>query len=273
MKIVSALVAVFLLTPVSTQAAKDPVVARINSRAITKSEFDRIYKSSAGFFSVNKPSRKAVLQDLIKRELGVQEAKKLGLHKDAAVQAQMDTVLYNALLERKLSAEVDKLNVSDSQAKAYYQKNPEIRTSHIFIPVRPGSDQSAIRKAVQRLNEIKSQQLTAGKMRFSEAAQKFSLGPSAAVGGDLDYKTRRDLDPAYYEAALKLSIGQVSGVVRSNYGVHLVKLTGKRDWRDVNQAKFKRFALEEKQQRLFDRYMATLRQKSKVVVNPAALGG
>src|SRR6185437_10833825 len=105
------------------------------------------------------PSKTSVLDGLIKRELGIQEAKKEGLDKDPEVIERMNTVLYHALLDKKLSKQFEEIHVSDSEAKDFYSKNPEIRTSHIFIAVPANASRADDEKALARIKEIEDKYL------------------------------------------------------------------------------------------------------------------
>lgn len=67
---------------------------------------------------------------------------------------------------------------------------------------------------LQKLNEGKS---------FEELAKDFSLCPSAARGGDLGEFPKGRMVPAFEQALLKLSPGDVSGIVRTQFGYHLIK--------------------------------------------------
>ncbi|HTL13032.1 MAG TPA: peptidylprolyl isomerase, partial [Bdellovibrionota bacterium] len=216
------LVATLCLASPLAHAATE--LARVNTKVITLEEFNDKYKENLKFFHFNKPSKESVLEDLIKRELGVQEAKKQGLDKDPEIRERMETVLYHALLEKKLGKEFEKINISDAEAQKFYDKNPEIRTSHIFISVPADADKKKESEARAKIEEILDKRLGGEKMGFPEAAQRFSEGPSAPMGGDIDYKTRDQLDPAYYAAAVKLGRpGKVSGIVRSQFGFHIIK--------------------------------------------------
>jgi parvulin-like peptidyl-prolyl isomerase len=247
-------------------------LARVNQTVITAEEFEKKYQENLKFFQLKAPTKKGVLDDLIKRELGLQEAKKLGLDKDPDVVDRMNTVLYHALLEKKLNKDFDQISVSDSEAKSFYSKNPEIRTSHIFVALRAGATAEEEKKALARITDIRDQHLKPGKMSFAEIAQRFSDGVAAPVGGDLDYNTKEKLDPLYYEAAVKLKTpGAVSGIVRSNFGYHIIKLTGVRPWDETDQAQIKRLVYDEKRSDVFERYMASLRKQSKIVINAGAL--
>jgi parvulin-like peptidyl-prolyl isomerase len=259
----------FLSHPANS--APGGVVAQVNGKPITVDFLNRKYKESLLYSQGTPPTKKAVLDDLIKRELGIQEAVKLGLNKDPEVVDKTNTVLYNALLERKLAKDFEKIDVSDDEAKKYYDKNPEIRTSHIFVPVVPGTPKDLEEKARERIKKIQTV-LSESKMSFAEVAQKYSEGVEAPLGGDVDYQTRDRLDPAYYDAALALkSPGKVSGVVRSSIGYHIIRLTAVRPWEEADTAKIKRLVFERKREQIFEGYIAGLRKSSKVTVNSSLL--
>lgn len=60
-------------------------------------------------------------------------------------------------------------------------------------------------------------------MMFEELAEKFSTCSSARAGGDLGSVESRRLDPEFAEAAADLKVGEVSGIVRTRFGYHLIK--------------------------------------------------
>jgi peptidyl-prolyl cis-trans isomerase C len=255
-----------------SSAALAAELARINSRSISVEEFNKRYSENLKFFQLKAPSKKSVLDDLIKRELGVQEAKKLGLDKDPEIQERLNTVLFHALLERRLNSEFEKIDVTDGEAKAHYQKYPELRTSHIFIGLPPTASKEQEKIALDRITQIQKGPLSEGKMSFSEVAQRFSEGSAAALGGDLDYQSREKLEPAFYDAALKLkSPGATSSIIRTAFGYHIIKLTGVRRWEECDQAQVKKAMTEEKRTQIFDRFIAGLRKTARVSINEALL--
>lgn len=240
-------------------------LARINNRVITLEEFSKRYQESAKFFQLRAPSKKGVLDDLIKREIGIQEAKRLGLDKDPEIVERMNVVLYNALLEKKLSAEFEKIHISDDEAEAFYSKNPEIRTSQLFVAMKPDATAKDEKEGMERIRKME-EELRSGK-GFAEVAQRLSDGPSAPTGGDMDYQTKERLDPLYYAEALKLkSVGSVSRIFRSPFGFHIVKLTGRKTWEQVDHAHVKRQVFAQRRLDIFEKYMKTLRQQAKVTV-------
>jgi parvulin-like peptidyl-prolyl isomerase len=244
-------------------------LAKIGTKVISLEEFNKKYQENLKFFQYKAPpSKKSVLDDLIKRELGVQEARKLRLDQDPDVIERIETVLYRALVEKKLGKEFESINITDDEAKRYYEKFPEVRTSHVFVAVPGNASAEDDKKARERIQKIYDEHIRPGKMSFAEVAQRFSEGVAAPMGGDIDYQTKDKLDPAYYDAALKLGkAGKVSGIVRSQAGYHVIKLTAVRPWDEADRNLVKRMLFEERQAQIFDKYMAQLRGQSKVSVN------
>jgi parvulin-like peptidyl-prolyl isomerase len=258
----SGLIVFSLLMSVSPAHAATEL-ARINNTVITLEDFNKKYKENVQFFQYKQPTKKLLLDNIVKRELGIQEAKRLGLDKDPEVLERLNTVLYNALLEKKLSKEVESIHISDDEAQSFYNTNPEVRTSHIFVALRPNATQDEQKKALEKIKRIYDSNFANGKganVSFAEVAQRFSEGPAAAAGGDLDYQTRDRLDPAYYAAAIKLGTpGKISDIVRSQFGYHIIKLTAIHTWDETDKAAIKRMVFEEQRAKVFEKYMASLR--------------
>lgn len=267
MRNLTLIIALTGLTLPTTHSLAETTLARVNGKVITLEEFNQSYQNSLKYLQVQAPDKETYLGELIKRELGIQEAKRIGLEKDAVVKERLDTVLYNALIEKKLTKKIEKISVSDSDAKRFLKKNPEIRTSHILVTVSPKATKKEEKEALKKIKEIYSKHIRPKKMSFSEVAQRYSEGISAPMGGDIDFRAREDLDPAYYAAAIKLRVGGLSQVVRSKFGYHIIKLTEKRSWSNVNHGKVKQRVFQEKRKQLFENYMNSLRRKSKVTIN------
>ncbi len=253
-----------VILPPSSSAAN--IVATINGKAITVKEFEDKYQRNLKFYRYNVPSKGAFLEDLIKRELGIQEAKRLGLEKNPEIEERMNTVLYHALLENSINSKIEKIHVSDKDAEKYYYKNPEIRTSHIFVALPPDSDKNAEERAKAKILKIQGM-LKSQKMSFAEIAQNQSEDSSAPVGGDLDFQTKDRLDPKYYETARALAPGKVSDVIKTPFGYHIIKLVSVRPWGSADKAKIKRLVFEEEKSKLFESYMDTLKKKANISRN------
>lgn len=252
----------------NTSARAATELAKINSTVITLEDFNKKYRENLKFFQFRAPTKEGVLDDLVKRELGIQEAKKEGLDKDPEVVDRMNTVLYHALLDKKLSKEFEAIHVTDDEAKEYFSKNPEIRTSHVFVAVKPDAKPKDVDDARARIMKILNEQIKPAKMSFAEVAQRWSEGVAAPMGGDIDYQTKDKLDPNYYRKAAALSVGQYTPEpVRSQFGWHIIKLTAKRSWEDADKPQIKRLVYDERRNEIFDKFMVQLKTKNKVAVN------
>ena len=134
----------------------------------------------------------------------------------------------------------DKVTVQDSEVKAYYEDNPEqfeqpeqVRASHILI--QAGEDATEADKAAAK------EKLQAAKKRiengeeFSKVAREVSEGPSSERGGDLNYFGRGQMVPEFEQAAFSMEVGEISDIVETSFGFHLIKLT---DHKEAKKAAF-----------------------------------
>lgn len=90
----------------------------------------------------------------------------------------------------------------------------QIRASHILV------DTEAEAKAIQKS--------IAGGAKFEDLARKFSKCPSSAEGGDLGFFGKGMMVKEFEDAAFALGVGQVSGPVKTEFGYHLIMVTGKK---------------------------------------------
>lgn len=124
--------------------------------------------------------------------------------------------------------------ISDQDAESYYVRNqdqfntPEaVHARHILIRVEDWHNQEAVKAALTKtesiINEIK------GGLDFAEAARKYSADSSAVNGGDLGFFTKGQMVPEFEQAAFALKTGEVSGVVKTMYGYHIIKAEEKKE--------------------------------------------
>jgi peptidyl-prolyl cis-trans isomerase D len=124
------------------------------------------------------------------------------------------------------------LVLNEADLKTYYEQNlerlsgkEERRASHILIESPKSAAPEERQKAKARAQELLVA-LQKAPDSFAEQARKYSkdLG-SAANGGDLDFFTRGTMAKPFEEAAFALKKGELSGVVETDYGYHIIKLT------------------------------------------------
>ena len=107
--------------------------------------------------------------------------------------------------------------------KDRYEQPEERRASHILIAVNGDADKDKAKaKAEEVLNEIQK-----SPAKFAELAKKHSQDPgSAEKGGDLGFFGRGMMVKAFDDAVFKQKEGEISGLVQSDFGYHIIKVTG-----------------------------------------------
>ncbi|MFZ1986650.1 MAG: peptidylprolyl isomerase [Desulfatitalea sp.] len=247
--------------------------------------------------------KQEVLERLIERELLWQQAAHIGISvTDEAVFAELgeikkqyvnEAIFNNMLKNRELSLQAflalirkdltikalieqevaGGMAVSDSACRTYYQSNinqfeePEkIRASHIAIFLdenAPDADRQKAQATIQSLE----QRLRQGET-FEALARKFSDCASSERGGDLGFLTSGTLDPAFEKAAFSLKLNQVSPIVKSSMGYHIIKVTDRQPLRVIPfeevRETIERHLLDQKISNGVKQYLAGLRQKAEI---------
>jgi peptidyl-prolyl cis-trans isomerase C len=245
--------------------------------------------------------KKRVLDRLIESELLYQESQKKGFKIDTAEldeafkkMVPQDEAKYKDLLNRMGTTEaalksqfargqarqklidkeiMQKITVSDKEIRDYYDSHPErfkqpeqVRASHILIKVDSQADASQKAEARKQLEEIQ-QKLKKGE-DFSALAKASSQCPSSAQGGDLNYFRRGQMVKPFEEAAFSLKPGEVSDIVETQFGYHLIKVVDKKaeGTTPYEEAKgqIEQRLKKEKFQEEFTSYIAKLKEKAKV---------
>jgi peptidyl-prolyl cis-trans isomerase C len=121
------------------------------------------------------------------------------------------------------------VSVTAEEARAFYDTNPElftepeqVRARHILLQVQPEGGEVAVEQARSTLEELRRRAL-AGE-EFAALAQQYSQGPSASAGGDLGYFGPGEMVEPFERAAFALQVGEISGIVISPFGYHLIQL-------------------------------------------------
>lgn len=124
------------------------------------------------------------------------------------------------------------LAVNEQDLKTYYEQNiarlggqEERRASHILIAVPKGAPEAERQKARAKAQELLAQVKKAPDS-FAELAKKHSQDPgSAAQGGDLDFFARGAMTKPFEDAVFALGKGEISGIVETDFGYHVIKVT------------------------------------------------
>ncbi len=269
LKLLGLSLGIFTLGASVGQAALDKdVIADVNGKKISKEEFDRRYKENIAFFKYGAPTKENVLNDIINFELAVQEAHRLGLEKDPSIQEKMNGILYQAVVEKQLAGKFKgAVEISEDEAKSYCKKNPAVRLSHIYVPLKTAALKSEEEAAQKKIKALQAQ-LAKGVAFEKVVAANPDQGFSAGTGGDTGFANKMQLDPALYAEARKLSVGETSKrPVRSQLGLHVIKLTGVQDCNGIDIPAWQRMVFDEKRVKILQDYLSSLRSRGKVSVN------
>ena len=182
-------------------------------------------------------------------------------------QARLETVTLS------VAALLPSTEVSDAEVKKYYDEHQaefgvaeQREAAHILITV--GAQASAAEKDAAKARAQKVlDQLKQQPAKFAELAKQFSQDPgSAANGGSLGYFGRGAMVKPFEDAVFSLKTGEISGLVQSDFGFHIIKLTGIKAARSVPLAEVKSPLAEKiRQQKASDRFAELAEKFSNLV--------
>lgn len=212
----------------------------------------------------------ALKQKFPKEEEFKQTLERLGLT-EASLRTQFEQELaVKALVDKKFGG---KVTVTEQDMKKFYNDNPDyfktqerVRASHILAKVDAGANDADKKKARQKIEDVQKK-VKKGE-DFGALAKQYSDCPSSAKGGDLDYFQRGQMVKPFEDAAFAMKVGDVSNIVETQFGYHLIKLTDKQGAGKVSfdeaKDKIKGYLEQQKMGEEVKQYVAQLKQKGKV---------
>jgi peptidyl-prolyl cis-trans isomerase C len=234
-------------------------IAIVNGKAVPKSRVDALAQQVARSGRPVTPEMQAQLkEEVIAREIFIQEAQKKGLDVAEDFKIQME-LARQTLLIRELFSEFQKANpVTDADVKAEFDK---------FTAANSGKEYKARHILVEKEADAKAiiAQLKKGG-KFEEIAKKSSKDPgSGAKGGDLDWANPGNYVAEFSQALTGLTKGKLTETpVKTQFGFHIIRLD---DIRDAQLPKFEEVKpqiTQQMQQQKMNKYQEELRAKAKV---------
>jgi foldase protein PrsA len=268
------------------RSGKSDLIAKVNGRTIDTLRFREIFNRVASGFGQNIGTQdlpfvaNLALGQAINFSLMVGEAEKRVRVSGKEIDGAVDNImrqqkiasqkeLSNALkrvgisfgkfrdlikeeiMVQKLSAQLrDGIRVTPDDLK-------EVRASHILVTL-----ESEAKGVLTKLNSGQD---------FAALAKQYSKDPgSAAKGGDLGYFSRGNMVEPFENAAFSLKPGQTSGLVKTQYGYHIIKVIDSRLRKfPGDQKNIEQLALREKQDKTFRRWYADVQSKAKIeIISP-----
>ena len=185
------------------------------------------------------------------------------MHRKAEYKDQINLAQRQLLISLIVQGEVDnKVSVNEEEMRAYYdgnraqfQSKETRKLSHILLKTK--KDANYVLKKLR------------GGMAFSTAAKKYSTDSSKDKGGDLGWVSQEQVVPAFGDAAFKLKKkGSRSGIVKSQFGYHIIRLNGTKkskgiDFEDAKEQIYQTVLVSKRQDAIKD-LLAKAKSKSKV---------
>lgn len=244
--IFAAVGALVLAAAAGAQIQDSKIVASVNGEKITLAEFDAAWNALTPDVQANyerSGGRITYLETYIRRKLVVQEAIKNNLPDQPDVAAQLrrarEEVLFDSYVRKQITPKI----ATDAEVRSYYEKNQQefqhserMKARHI---IAMPSDQQVVNtsgdnaigeeQALEKIKALAQQfrvlgagDLTVSVAQFADLAVKFSEDGSAPTGGDLGWFDRGRMVPEFEQAAFELQPGETSGVVKTQFGYHVI---------------------------------------------------
>jgi len=258
-----AFTAVFAASPAlaadkDAKAAAPKTIATVNGKTIPANRADVLIASQLSQGQTNTPElQAAVREELVRREVLVQEALKKGVDKKADVQGQLDLARQGVLVGSYLNDFARGVKISDDDVKKEYDGirgavgDKEYKARHILVE-KEGEAKDIIEK------------LQKGE-KFDELAKVSKDPGSRERGGDLGWANKASYVPPFSEAMVKLEKGKYTQApVQSNFGWHIIQLDDVRDLKAPVFDEVKPQIIQRLRQQAVEKHILELRAKAKV---------
>jgi peptidyl-prolyl cis-trans isomerase C len=252
----AAVIGVSLLSSAASAIAQNAVT--VNNKPISKAKVDEFMAALAAQGRPDTPElRKGVIDELIGRELLVQQAEKSGIARSPEVARQLDSARTEIMAQAALRDYMKKNPIKDTDVKAEYDKaakqsgGKEYKARHILV-----EKEETAKKIIDDLKK---------GAKFEEQAKQSKDPGSAANGGDLGWTNPAGLVPPFAEAMVKLAKGGMTETpVQSQFGWHVIKLDDVREAKppafEESKAQIQQFLTQKKIQE----YIAQLRSQAAI---------
>jgi peptidyl-prolyl cis-trans isomerase C len=250
--------ALALTAVVTVGAAQAQNITIVNGKPVPKSRVDTLIQQAEKAGQKITPEMQGQARDqVVLREIFVQEAERRGLQSGAEYRAQMELARQSILIRQLFDDFRAKNPVTDADAKVEYDKfkaqsqGTEYRASHILVEKED--------EAKALIAQIK------GGANFAELAKKSSKDPgSGANGGDLDFAKADAYVPEFSQAMSKLKKGEMTETpVKTQFGYHIIRLDDTREAQFPGFDEVKAQIKQRLEQMLAQQFQESLRTKAK----------
>lgn len=252
-------------------APADPVVAEVNGQKILKSTLIKYHTQNLNFVrSGEVPTLEKSLNDLIDRIIGIANGKKAKIHERPDVVKKMNDIVYHAYISDALTPLLKGIKVTKEEIDNYYKNNPEYRTSNILIRLRTLPSDEEVALGLEKIQTI-YKQVKEKPSNFASLATVHSQTQNSLNGGDMGYQPRPRLTKQYYDAIKGKKVGFITQPFRSQYGWHIVKVTGIKKREQIDEKLYEKIVYDQKRDKILADYFKKERKNAKIKLNTKEL--
>lgn len=211
----------------------------------------------------------------LKRDLKAKSGYTAYLEDAKINESQLKTRIRKGLIVRRLLRRdvIRQIKVSESEMQAFYKGHPEyfqrreqVRVRQIMIAFDRKNERSGRGEALLRIQTIQDKLVQGGN--FAALALDYSEDNSRTSGGDLGYLQRDQMIAAFADAAFSLKPGQVSDIVETHLGYHLIQMvdripSSQMAYRNA-RTKIERTLRRNKEKKATDTYLAKLKRQASI---------
>ena len=248
---------------------KGPIVLKVNNTSFSVSDLEREIQQEGRRapgtmqqYLATKEGQKQLLEGMVRRELLLQEAEKRKLADRPEIAEQIAQLRRDLMIRTLLQDEVaSKVKVEDKDVEEYFQSHPDefsgdqVKVKHILV-----RSEAEAKDVAERLKKGEP---------FDKLARELSIDTaSVPKGGELDYFSYGQMVPEFSKAAYALKPGEVSEVVKSPFGFHVIKFVDRKKGTplkldDIKEQLRRKLADERRGQR-FQEWMKELQASAKI---------
>jgi len=251
---------------IATTLTASDILVTVNGKNITKQEAEIFVNASSPqthFVQLDKAQQAMIVDRLVEKALFTELAKKENIDQNPEFKRNMEKIKEELLVNMWMKTQMDNAVVSDSEAKAFFDKNADkfmqkasVHARHILV-----KEEKDAQAAISEMKDLKGEAL---KTKFIELAKSKSTGPSGPKGGDLGSFNKGQMVPEFSKAVWALDVGTITTTaVKTQFGYHVIYLEDKKEAASTSYDKVKNNIIASLKQKQFSTKIAEVAKELK----------
>ena len=235
-----AVVAVIILFVSGVASAADPeILARVGNKNITKADIEALISfypaNQQAIIRMDPKNEEALLNNYVTILAVAETARRQGFDKEKNMRKQIQILSDEHLAKGYVQKNVlSKVKVTDKDVEEYYKNHPKefekpetVKARHILIGFKGDMTEDQKKELRKKAEDVLKK--AKGGDDFAQLASEYSDDPgSKTKGGELGYFPKGNMVPEFENAAFNLKPGEISNVIETPYGYHIIKVEDKK---------------------------------------------